>query len=348
MTSIKGMRARLRALVRRRAAERELDEELRFHIEMETEKNVRAGMRPADARRRALRDFGGVEPTKEAHRDVRGRWIEELVADTRYALRTLRRAPVLASAAILTLALGIGANATIFSAVNAEILRPLPLASPERLVMLWEENPEKNWHLQVCAPANAFDWKDQVKAFEDVALYFQGGGQATLTGDGAPQILKSAGVTGNFFDLVGVRAQLGRMLTPEETWSATGIARTAVISDRFWRERFGADPRIVGRNIRLDGQPTEIVGVAPRGFSFPVEGADIWQPMAWKPEFREQLFFRRAHNARAPARPARQDRPGRPEGRPLGFAGEGQGRPAPVQAARRDRRGGSLRQHARG
>ena len=182
MSTIKGARARLRALLRRRAAERDLVDELRFHIEMETEKNIRAGLSAMEARRRALRDFGGVEPTKEAHRDVRGRWLEELVADTRYALRTLRRAPVLAGAAIITLGLGIGANTTIFSAVNAEILRPLPFANPGRLVMLWEENPEKGWHEQVCAPANAFDWKEQVGAFQDVALYFQNAGQSTLTG----------------------------------------------------------------------------------------------------------------------------------------------------------------------
>ena len=99
MGALKGFGARLRALVHRGAAERELDEELRFHLDMETEKNVRTGMNPSDARRRALRDFGGVEVTKEAHRDVRGRWLEELAADTRYALRTLRRAPVLATAA---------------------------------------------------------------------------------------------------------------------------------------------------------------------------------------------------------------------------------------------------------
>ncbi|HKW11952.1 MAG TPA: ABC transporter permease, partial [Gemmatimonadaceae bacterium] len=302
MATIKGTRARLRALVRRGTAERELDEELRFHLEMETEKNLRAGMSPAEARRRALRDFGGVEPTKEAHRDVRGRWIEELVADTRYALRTLRRAPVLAGAAILTLALGIGANTTIFSAVNAEILRPLPFANPGRLVMLWEENPEKGWHQQICAPANAFDWKDQVRAFHDVALYYQGGGKATLTGEGGAQILKSAGVTGNLFDLLGVRMQLGRAFVPDETWSTSGIAHTAVISNRLWRERFSSDPHIVGRSLRIDGQPTEVVGVAPAGFTFPVDGVDLWQPMAWKPEFRGQVFFRRAHFVRAIAR----------------------------------------------
>ncbi|HEY2375897.1 MAG TPA: ABC transporter permease [Gemmatimonadaceae bacterium] len=302
MATVKGLRARLRALFRRGAAERELDEELRFHIEMETEQNLRSGMPPAEARRRALRDFGGVQPTKEAHRDVRGRWLEELIADTRYALRTLRRAPVLAGAAIITLALGIGANTTIFSAVNAEILKPLPFASPGRLVMLWEENPEKGWHEQLCAPANAFDWKDQVRAFADVALYFQGAGQATLTGEGTPQILKAAGVSGNFFDLLGVRVQLGRALTADETWSASGVAHTAVISDRFWRERFGADGHVIGRSIRIDGQPTEIVGVAPAGFALPVEGVDIWQPMAWKPELRRKIFFRRAHFVRAIAR----------------------------------------------
>src|SRR5437762_6629169 len=239
MGAVKGFGARLRALVHRGAAERELDEELRFHLDMETEKNVRTGMNPSDARRRALRDFGGIEVTKEAHRDVRGRgrWLEELAADTRYALRTLRRAPVLASAAILTLALGVGANTTIFSAVNAVILQPLPFADPGRLVMLWEENPEKGWHQHDCAPANVFDWKDQVRAFQDVAQYWDGTGSSTLTGEGTPQVLKSAGVTGNLFRLLGVRVQLGRPLLPDETWSASGVGHTVVISDRLWRER---------------------------------------------------------------------------------------------------------------
>lgn len=302
MAVLKGIRARLRALFRRESAERELDEELRFHIQMETEKNLRAGMAPAEARRRALRDFGGVEPTKEAHRDVRGRWFEELSADTRYALRTLRRAPVLAGAAIITLALGIGANTTIFSAVNAEILKPLPFANPGRLVMLWEENPEKGWHEQLCAPANAFDWKEQVRAFQDVALFYQNAGQSTLTGQGTPVILKAGGVSGNFFDILGVHMLLGRALTPDETWSPTGVPHVVVISDRLWRERFGTDAHIIGRSIRIDGNPMEVVGVAPEGFSFPVEGIDLWQPMAWTPKFRGEISFRRAHFVRAIAR----------------------------------------------
>ncbi|MFL5615945.1 MAG: ADOP family duplicated permease [Gemmatimonadaceae bacterium] len=302
MTTIKGLRARLRALLHRNIAERELDDELRFHIEMETEKHVREGMPPQDARRRALRDFGGIEPTKEAHRDVRGRWLEELVADTRYALRTLRRAPVLAGAAILTLALGVGANTTIVSAVNAVILRPLPFSHPDQLVMLWEENPEKGWHEQVCAPANVLDWKEQVHAFQDVAMFFDGAGASTLTGERAPRVLKSSVVTGNFFDVLGVHAQRGRLLLPNETWSVDGLAHTAVISDRLWRDQFGADPRVIGRSVRIDGRPLQIVGVASPGFSFPVEAIDVWIPRSWKPDIKSQDFFRRAHFMRAVAR----------------------------------------------
>lgn len=302
MATLKGLRARLRALLRREVAERDLDDELRFHIDMETEKHVREGMHPRDARRCALRDFGGIEPTKEAHRDVRGRWLEELVADTRYALRTLRRAPVLAGAAILTLALGVGANTTIVSAVNAVVLQPLPFRHPDQLVMLWEENPEKGWHEQVCAPANVLDWKEQVHAFQDVTMFFDGAGVSTLTGDGAPRVLKSSGVTGNFFDVLGVHAQQGRLLLLNETWSVDGLAHTVVISDRLWRDQFGADPHVVGRSVRIDGRALEIVGVAPRGFSFPVEAIDVWIPLGWKPDIRSQDFFRRAHFLRAVAR----------------------------------------------
>ena len=302
MTTIKGLRARIRALARRGAAERDLDEELRFHIEMETEKNVRLGMHPDEARRRALRDFGGVQSTKDAHRDVRGRFFEELSADVRYALRALRRAPVLTTTAALTLALGIGANTTIFSAVNAVILQPLPFADPGRLVMLWEENPEKGWHQQVAAPANVLDWKAQVKAFQDVTMYFDGTGSSTLTEEGTPRILKTSGVAGNFFDVLGVRAQLGRAFLPDETWAADGSPKSVVLSDRVWREQFGADARVVGRRIRLDGQSVQIVGVAPSGFAFPSEDVDVWLPQAWRPAARGQVFFRRAHFMRAIAR----------------------------------------------
>jgi hypothetical protein len=137
---------RLRAIVRGRTADRELDEEIRVHLEMEMEKNVGAGMRPDEARRQALAVFGGRDAAMEAHRDVRGgRWFEDFLTDSRYALRTLRQNRALTAAAILTIAIGVGANTAIFSTLHAVILRPLPYADADRLVMLWESNPERGW-----------------------------------------------------------------------------------------------------------------------------------------------------------------------------------------------------------
>jgi putative ABC transport system permease protein len=302
MPTPKGFLVRLRALVRARTVDRELDEEIRFHLEQETKKNVSRGMSPDDARRVALASFGGVRRVQEEHREARGaRWLEDFLADARFAFRTLRRSPALTGAAILTLALGVGANTAIFSIVNAVVLRPLPYPQAGRLVMLWEENPEKNWHEQDAAPANYLDWKAQVAAFADAAAYSDGHGTSTLSEEGAtPQRIEAADVTGNFFSVLGVRASLGRTFTDAETW-ANGT-RIAVVSHRLWEQRFGGDPRTVGRTVRVDGREVQIVGVMPNGFSFPYEGIDIWTPSGWKPEWREQEFFRRAHWLRVIAR----------------------------------------------
>ena len=200
MSMLKGFAARLRAMFSPRSTEHALDEEIRFHIEQETEKNLRLGMSRDEARRQALVQFGGLTQVREAHHEVyAARPVEDFVADVRYALRTMRRTPALAGAAILTLALGIGANTAIFSAVNAVILRPLPFPNPDQLYMLWEENPEKGWHKQVSAPANMFDWKEQVAAFADVMGYSEAFGTSTLTDGGEPMIVKPALGTGNFF-----------------------------------------------------------------------------------------------------------------------------------------------------
>ena len=161
MSWLKGLTVRARALLRPRDVGRELDEEIGLHLALETEKNIRLGMSPAAARRRARADFGYVGRVKEDHDAVRGaRWIHDAAADVRLALRALRRSPGLAGAATLILALGIGANAAIFSAVNAVILRPLPFPAAGRLVMLWEQNPEKGWYQQVNAPANVLEMFD--------------------------------------------------------------------------------------------------------------------------------------------------------------------------------------------
>jgi hypothetical protein len=197
MSRLKGVVARIRALVRGAAAERELDEEMEFHLARETEQNLARGMSPEEARRQAVVAFGGLSQTRESHREVRrGRWLEELVGDSRHALRSLRRRPVFATTAILTLALAIGANTAIFSVVNAVLLRPLPFPHADRLVMLSEDNPEKGWRRETAAPANYLDWRERVTAFQDVAAYTQGGG-STLSGAGEARQIRVRSVTGN-------------------------------------------------------------------------------------------------------------------------------------------------------
>src|SRR5579885_1190088 len=175
MSILSGLLARVRAIFRRRAADRDLRDEIGFHLDLETEKNIRLGLTPDEARRIAVAHFGGVERVREEHRDVRRlQWIEDFFADARFALRSLRRAPALATAAVITLALGIGANVAIFSAVNAVVLQPLPFPNSDRLMVITEENPEKHWHLQVAAPANLLDWRAGVADFQDVTGYVDG------------------------------------------------------------------------------------------------------------------------------------------------------------------------------
>jgi putative ABC transport system permease protein len=300
MSLFHAFRARLRALLAPAAADRLLSDEIRFHIELETEKNLRLGMTPEEARRRALAEFGGVQRVREEHRDVRPlRWLEDAVADARFALRSLRRSPSLGVAAILTLALGIGANVAIFSAVNAVVLKPLPFDHPEQLAMITEENPEKHWHLNDAAPANVLDWRAGVPSFADVTAYADFLGTNTLTGRGDPQPMQCAYVAGNFFSLLGARAAIGRTFTDAETWRPAAVA---VLSDRGWRSHFAADSNIVGKTITLDGRDFEVVGVMPPGFAFPFENADAWRSIGWNPATRGGDSFRRAHWVRAVAR----------------------------------------------
>jgi predicted permease len=294
MGAIKGFAARVRALMFPRAAERSLNDEIGFHIEQETQQNIRAGMSPERARREALVQFGGLTQTREAHHDVyAARPVEDFVADAKYALRTMRRTPALAGAAILTLALGVGANTAIFSAVNAVILRPLPFPKPDQLYMLWEENPEKGWYKQVAAPANMLDWRDQVAAFADVMAYSDQVGASTLTDGGEPVLVRPARTTGNFFSVLGVHAALGRTFVDAETWRSG--QSVVVLSHHLWRDQFGSNPNVIGRTIQLDGRPVQVVGVMPASFDYPNEKVDLWGPWGWNPANRQQVFFRRAH-----------------------------------------------------
>ncbi|MEO5800932.1 MAG: ABC transporter permease, partial [Gemmatimonadales bacterium] len=301
MSAGRGVWRRIRNLIFRRQVEVELDREIALHLELETARNLALGMSPAEARRRALVSFGGVELTREQHRDGRGtRWLDDLHGDLRYAIRTLRRNPMLTLTAVLTLALGIGANTAIFSTVNAVMLRPLPFTHPDELVAVWEENPDRGWHEQDAAPANFLDWRSQVTSFKDAAAWLSFSQQVTLAGDDGPQLAGSVTVTGSFFNVLGVTPELGRGFVESESWEAgTGIV---VISHRLWRDRFKSDRAIIGKSVTIDRRPVQVVGVMPDGFDYPFKGTDIWTPMAWPAANRSAVFFRRAHFLRVIAR----------------------------------------------
>jgi predicted permease len=301
MTLLKGLRARFRALANGTLADRNLRDEIQFHIDLETDKNIRLGLSPAEARRLAVAHFGGVQRVREEHRDVRRlQWLEDLVADFRFALRSLRRTPGLAGAAIVTLALGIGANVAIFSAVNAVVFQPLPFPAADRLMVIGENNPEKQWHFVQASPANYLDWRAGVADFTDAAAYVDGLGRTTLSGQGDAAVLNVSSVTGNFFSTLGVRPALGRAFTDAETWRSG--TRVVILSARAWRNRFGADPSVIGRSVTLDGKSTQIVGVMPEGFTYPRPAVDIWQPIGWSQSDRADVNFRRAHWVRVVAR----------------------------------------------
>ncbi len=301
MDRVRGALAQLRAIVRGRGADRDLEEEMQSHLDMETARNLAAGHPPDEARRLARAVFGGHDATLEAHRDARGgRWIPDLLRDGRFALRSLRHNPALTTAAIVTLALGVGANTAIFSTLQAVVLRPLPFREPGQLVMLWERNAERGWTQAQAAPANYLDWKAQVGAFQDVAAYPDFITNTVLSQDGEARLVESMTVTGNFFQVLGVPAALGRTFTDEESW-ATG-ERIALISHRLWRTRFGGDSALVGRTIDLGGYPVRVLGVVPASFTFPGRDPDVWRPTAFSRDGAQAVSFRRAHWLRVIAR----------------------------------------------
>ncbi len=286
------LRRRLRALLFNRAAERELDAELRYHLERETEQNLAAGMTAEEARYAALRGFGGVEQSREQCRDARGvRAVEELCQDLRYGGRMLRKNPGFTLVAVVTLALGIGANTAIFSVVNAVLLKPLPYASPERLVTLWGTAANTGAGNIPFSYLNFTDYKNQAQTLEHVAACDTT--EAVLaSADAEPETLSGARVSSDLFPLLGVAPMLGRAFSAEE--DRPGGAAVVVISHGLWQRRFSSDPQVVGRQVMLGERSTKVIGVMPRGFTFPVEEetSDYWVPLAGDPNRTELLSNR--------------------------------------------------------
>ena len=218
-------------------------------------------------------------------------WIDDFGKDVRFALRTFARSPVLTAAAVVTIALGIGANAAIFSAVNAVVLRPLPFPHPDRLFLLAEESAQRGWHQGMVSTANFLDWRDGVRAFADVAAYDYAPSGETLVGAAASRRVRVVFVTGNLFATLGVHAQIGRTLEDAETWNTTPA--TLVLSDAAWTREFGRDPSVIGRSLTLDGDAVQIVGVMPPSFAFPYEKVDAWVSFRWDAGVRGQEMWRR-------------------------------------------------------
>ncbi len=229
--------------------------------------------------------------------------MESLIYTFRHAARALVRQPGLSLAAIVTLSLGIGANVAIFSVVHSVVLRPLPFADADRLVLLYETNPERGWTRAQVAAANYVDWQREVESFADVGAYNDWLDEVALIHDGEPSAVYAHRVTGNLFSVLGVQPILGAPFAESATWRSGGSDELVVLlSHHLWVEQFGSDPAVVGRKIDLGGGLHRIVGVMPAGFRQPIDGVDVWLPVAWNPAAMEQVRFRRAHGLRAIAR----------------------------------------------
>ena len=220
--------------------------------------------------------------------------------DLRYALRSLLKSPGFTVTAVAVLAIGIGATGALFSAVDAVLLRSLPFEEPDRLLALWETNPERNWTQAQVAAANYVDWRERTTAFTDIAAYNDWLDNAALTGDGEPQVLLTNEVTGNFFQVLGLAPALGTFFDDADTWA--GSDPGVVLAHAAWQQRFGGDPGVLGSQLTLDGVEHTIVGVAPAALSWSFEQVEAWLAVRWAPERRAQASFRRAHGMRAVGR----------------------------------------------
>ena len=277
---------RWRSIVRRAEVENGLNEEIRFHIDQQTDKNIRAGMDPAEARRQAFIKFGGVEHVKEQARDeFRPALIEDFLRDLRYGGRILRRAPAFALIAIITLGLGIGAATAVFSVVNGVLLAPLPYPDSDRIVRLFQIDSNGRRMGAVSEP-NFEDWKQGTRAFRAMAEMSSGPAPVTVGSETA--MIPGAGVSKEFFDVMGVRPAIGRLFNSDE--QRVGGPATAVISDGLWRTRFNAQP-LDRLTLRVNDAVHQVIGVMPPGFDFPA-ASDYWFPRELAPP----QTARTAHN----------------------------------------------------
>ncbi|MBO0858172.1 MAG: ABC transporter permease [Chloracidobacterium sp.] len=272
---------RLLFYLRRDQFDRELEEEMRFHLEMDAQENSEAGMEPMEARYAARRQFGNQTLLQEVSRDMWGvRSIETLFQDLRFGIRMFLKSPGLTAVLILTIALGIGFNSALFSVVNALLLNPLTFPDADRLVIAWTKSGKISGDRLGATPEEFEKWQRQSQSFAGIAA--QAGWLFNLSGTDEPERIQARRVSTNFFSTLGIKPTLGRDFSPDEDDFKGG--RVVILSQSLWRRRFNADPNLIGRTITLNGRPYTVVGVLPSEFRSPQiyegdSGPELWTPV---------------------------------------------------------------------
>ncbi len=284
MRTVRIIKRRLQSLLQSSRADAELQREIEIHIAQLTKEAIAAGMTEAEARAAALREFGPLSQIQEECRDTRRvNWIEDLLQDLRYGLRTLRQSPGFTAVAVLTLALGIGANTAIFSIVDAVLLRALPYPDPNQLVLMFNIPVNRPDALSGISYRDFTEYRDHNEVF--TAMAGNAFHNLTLTGAGEPSIVNTADVTPELFSLLNAKPLLGRTLLSDD--GKAGAAAVAVLSEDLWRSRFGSNPNIIGQSIALDMRAFTVVGILPASFRYP-DGAprqDVWISVLQDPLF---------------------------------------------------------------
>ncbi len=301
MSLLRTITSGFRTLLRKEDVERELDDEIAQYVEAATQAHMRAGLSRDAAARAARIDFGGIETTKETVRS--SGWdatVEAVLRDVRYAARGLVRNPGFTIVVVLTLALGIGVNTVMFSVVNAVMLRPLPYRDAGRLALVWTDDTRRGLHQQGTAFATIVDWRNESRAFDNIAFY--SAGRATLSGSAGRERSRNAFVSGNLFSVLGVSPMRGRAIGVTDETSAE---RVVVISHSLWQRRFGGDSSVIGKTLDIEENESKegtsamhIIGVMPAGFYFPDKQTEIWTPATTYWRFRRESIERFAPWAR--------------------------------------------------
>src|SRR5580692_952013 len=271
----------IRVLTRRRDFEEGMSEELRFHIEQYTDELVRSGFSPENAARRARIELGSPINIKADCREGFGvAFFDEFRRQLKYAARLLRRTPAFTTTALLTLAVCLGANLTIFAVIDSVLLRPLPFPQPDRLMTVFNTYPKAGVERDGSSLTNYYERRGHIPAFTSLAIYRYG---TAIVGEaGSAEREQITQVSPDFFSTLGLGPVIGRTFTEEETTYQNNSV--AILSDTYWRQHYNADPKVIGRQLRVDGLPKTVIGVLPPGFSFLSSEARLYFPLASRPE----------------------------------------------------------------